>query len=69
MLHVGSVLKGVLTEDVIAHSLVNKSIFVKLAFPFSFGSTIADRLSWEVNEARKRNGLPPIEIEGECTVY
>jgi hypothetical protein len=71
ILHMGSVLKGALTEDglsAIAHSLVNKSMFVKLAIPYSFDST-TDSLSREVNEARKRNGFPPIEIEGECTIY
>ena len=72
MLHIGET-KGALTEDglsTIAHSLANKSLFVKLAIPDYFGPTCADfysigHLSREVNEARKRNGLPPIEIEGE----
>ena len=60
--------KVALTEDglsTIAHSLANNSVFVKLAIPDSFGSTTVDRLSQEVNEARKRNGLTPIEIKGE----
>jgi Ran GTPase-activating protein (RanGAP) involved in mRNA processing and transport len=60
-----------LTEDglsAIAQSLSNNSKFEKLAIPYDFGSATADRLSREVNEARKRNGLPPIEIEGEYTV-
>jgi Ran GTPase-activating protein (RanGAP) involved in mRNA processing and transport len=72
MLHMGSVLKEALTEDglsIIAHSLVNKSLFVKLAIPTCFSSTTADRLSREINEARKRNGLSPIKIEGEYTVW
>ena len=43
-------------------------MFVKLGIPCGFSSTTADRLSHEVNEARKRNGLPPIEIEGEYCV-
>ena len=66
MLHMGG-FKGALTEDglsEIARSLHNKLMFVKLAIPFNFGSTTTDRLSQEVNEARKKNGLPPIEIEG-----
>ena len=70
MLHIGGVM-GALTEDglsTIAHSLANRSIFEKFAIPYCFGSTTADRLSQEVNEARKRNGLPPIEIKGEYTV-
>ena len=49
----------------ITQSLASNSVFVKLAIPGEFGSTTADCLSQEVNEARKRNGLPPIEIEGE----
>ena len=70
MLHIGGI-KGALTEgglSTIAHSLANKSKFVKLAIPAIVGTIITYRLSWEVNEARKRNGLPPIEIKGECTV-
>jgi hypothetical protein len=67
----------------VAYSSANKSMFVKLAIPCYFGysstsllswnvpdhsaPTTADCLSREVNEARKRNGLPPIEIEGEYT--
>ena len=42
---------------------------MKLAIPFyGFSSTTADHLSQEVNEVRKRNGLPLIEIEGEFCV-
>ena len=77
MLHMGGA-KGALTEDglsIIAHSIANKAFFVKLAIPYDFsciipttGSTPADCLSWEINEARKRNGLPPVEIKGEYTV-
>ena len=70
MLHMGGI-KGALIEDGLsttAHSLANKSMFVKLAIPGIFGSATADYLSQEVNEARKRNGLPPIEIKGEYTV-
>ena len=70
MLHMGGN-KGALTEDgfsAIAHSLANKSMFVKLAIPGIFGYVTADHLSEEVNEARKRNGLPPIKVEGESTV-
>ena len=66
MLHIGG-FKGILTEDglsIIAYSLTNKASFVKLAIPDIFDSTTADRLSQEVSEARKRNELPPIEIEG-----
>jgi Ran GTPase-activating protein (RanGAP) involved in mRNA processing and transport len=61
--------KGALTENgisvIIAHSIVNKPLFMRLAIPYDFGSITAVRLRREVNEARKRNGLPPIEIEGE----
>ena len=70
MLHLGGV-KGALTEEglsTIAHSLANNSVFVKLAIPYGFDCTTADHLSLEVNEARKRNGLPPIEIKGEYCV-
>ena len=68
MLHMGG---GALTEvglSTIAHSLASKSVFVKLAIPGDFGSTTAYCLSQEVNEARERNGLPPIKIEGEYSV-
>ena len=57
MLHIGGN-RGVLTEyglASIAHSLANKSVFVKLAISYDFGSTTADHLDREVNEARKRN--------------
>ena len=70
MLHIGGY-KGALTEDglsTIAHSLANKSMFVKLAIPDIFGSSTADHLNEKVNKARKRNGLPPIEIKGEFTI-
>ena len=63
---------GALTEDgllTIAHSLANNSVFVKLVIPGVFGSTTANRLSQKVNEARKRNRLPPIKIEGEYCVW
>ena len=65
MLHIGGP-KGALTEDglsIIARSLASKSKFVKLAIPAIIGTITAYRLSQEVNEARKRNGLPPIKIE------
>ena len=68
MLHMGAGGKGALTEDglsTITHSLENNSVFVKLAIPNEFDLVIADRLNHEVNEARERNGLPPIEIEGK----
>ena len=67
MLHIGGI-KGGLTKkglSMIAHSLASKSKFMKLTIPRSFGSTTAGHLSREVNEARKRKGLPPIEIEGK----
>jgi hypothetical protein len=72
MLHIGGDKGAALTEDgllIITHSLANKSMFVKLAIPYVFGSTTADRLSQKINKARKRNGLPPIKIEGGYTVY
>jgi hypothetical protein len=63
---------GALTENgfsAITQSLANKSLFVKLAIPASFGCTVTgDRLRSFIHEARKRNGLPPIEIDGEYTV-
>ena len=71
MLQVGGA-KGALTEDglsTIAYSLANNSLFRKLAIPYNFVSTTADRLSQEINEARKRNGLPPIKIQGEYGLY
>ena len=58
-----------LTEDglsAIAHSLAKKSLLMKLAIPYNFGSTL---LSWNINEAREKNGLPPIEIKGEYIVW
>jgi Ran GTPase-activating protein (RanGAP) involved in mRNA processing and transport len=70
MLHMGGV-KGALTKDglsTIAHSFANNSLFVKLVIPAIFGSIFADRFNQEVNKARKRNGLPPIQIEGEYWV-
>ena len=65
MLHMGGS-KGALTGDglsTIAHSLANKSLFVRLVVPTIFVSTVL--LSREVNEGRKSNRLPPIIIEGE----
>ena len=70
MLHVGGG-EGKLTGNglsTIAQSLANHSLLVKLAIPESFGSTTADHLNQEINEARRNNGLPPVEIEGEYTV-
>ena len=70
MLHIGGA-KGALTEDglsTIAHLLINRSLFVKLAIPGIFGSPTVDRLNQVVNKARKRNRLPAIEIKGESTV-
>ena len=71
MLHIGDE-KGTLTEDgllIIAQSLANKSLFVKLTIPESLASTTAYHLvSWKVNKTRKTNGLPPIEVKGEYTV-
>ena len=68
MLHMGGG-KRELTKSglsTIAHSLANKSIFVKLVLLDRFPPS--DHLSLMFNEARKRNRLPPIEIEGEYTV-
>ena len=73
MLHIGGfqyAYKVALTEDgllKIAQSLINNSEFVKLAIPYDFYSTV-NHLSQKVDKARKRNGLPPIEIEGEYSV-
>ena len=67
MLHIGGS-DGALTKDglsAIAQSLANNPLFVKLAIPAFFSSATVDHLGREVNEARKKNGLPPIEIEGE----
>ena len=68
MLHIGEG-KGALTENglsTIVLSLANKSMFVKLVIPARFGSTTAIVCTCKkVNEARKRNGLPHIKIEGE----
>jgi ribonuclease inhibitor len=72
ILHMGGLIQGALTEDglsTIAHSLLNKSLLAKLVIPYSFSSATADCLSLEANEARKRNGLPPIKIEGEYIVW
>ena len=70
MLHMGD-LEGALTKDglpIITQSLVNNSEFVKLAIPGDFSSTTAKHFNLKVNEARKRNGLLPIEIEGEFCI-
>jgi Ran GTPase-activating protein (RanGAP) involved in mRNA processing and transport len=70
MLHIGGPgAKGALTRDglsTIAHSLGK---IVKLAIPIGFDHTAAGHLSRGVNEARKRNGLPPVEIKGEYVVW
>ena len=69
MLHMGGWDKGTLTKDglsVIVCSLAKNPEFVKLAIPVGYLSTTPSHLSREkVNEARKRNGLPPIEVKGE----
>ena len=71
MLHIGGRV-GALTEDglsAITHSLANKSLFVKLAIPAGFGCTAtAEHLGRYIDITRKRNRLPPMEIEGEYTV-
>ena len=67
MLHMGGD-RGTLTEyglSTISQSLANKTEFVKLAIPSGLYSAVVLRLEQEVNEARKRNGLLPIEIEGD----
>jgi hypothetical protein len=71
MLQMGGFLKGALTNhglSTIARALANKSLIVKLAIPARFGSTTAVSLGREVNEAREKNGLQPIEIEGEYCI-
>ena len=58
--------KGTLTEDglsAITQSLTYKSEFVKLVISSQFGSTTAFRLESEVNKARMKYGLSPIEIK------
>ena len=60
--------KGALTEDglsTITQSLDNNSEFVKLAISSEFLSTTVDYLRQEINEVRKRNGLPSIKIDDE----
>ena len=68
MLHIGE-LRGALTKDglsTITQSLVSNSGFVRLLINVEgFDSTAAGRFNQKINEARKRNKLPPIEIEGE----
>ena len=69
MLHMGGD-KGTLTEHgllTITQSLANKREFVKLTISQDF-ECISDHLTHEVNEARRRNGLLPIEIIGEYHV-
>ena len=69
MLYMSGV-KGALTEDglaTITQSLANNPEFVKLAISYQFDSTTS-RFRWKANEARKRNGLQPIEIEGEYCI-
>jgi hypothetical protein len=72
MLNVGR-FKGALTRDgvsIIVHSLASKSFFAQLLIPHYFCSAATDdHLSLEVNEARKRNRLPPIKIEGKCNSF
>ena len=68
MLHMGDSNLGVLTKgglSTITQSLRNNLEFVKLVTPTRFGSAASLQLKQEINEARKKNGLPPIEIEGE----
>ena len=60
--------KGSLTEDglsALTQPLAYKSEFVKLVIPSQFGSATAFQLECKINEARKKNGLSPIEIKGE----
>ena len=68
MLHMGrGDHKEMLTNNeisAIVQSLTNKSKFVKLVIPHPFDSTV-DQVSQEVNDIRKRNGLPPIKIKGK----
>ena len=68
MLQMGSLCKRALTKDglsTISQSLANNSAFVKLAISMGFDSATALRLKQEVNKARTKNGLSPIEIKGE----
>ena len=62
MLHMGGS-TGTVSENgllVIAQSLTN---FVTLVISSRFHSII-NRLRWRVSQARRKNGLPPIEIKG-----
>jgi Ran GTPase-activating protein (RanGAP) involved in mRNA processing and transport len=70
LLHIGGD-KRALTEDgllTIAQSLAKHPKFVKLAIPAIFVSTSHLNLEVYINASRNRNGLPPIEVKGECTV-
>ena len=65
MLHMGGA-KGALTEDgfsAIAHSLANKSKFMKLAIPDIFGSATAGRLSEEVIERGREMDFLPSKLK------
>ena len=67
MLHMGGG-KGALTEDGLSRitkSLTIKTEFVKLAISDEFNSVTTLRLEQKINKARKKNGLPLIEINGE----
>ena len=67
LVHMGG-FRGALTKHGllrIANSVINSSEFVKLAISIDFGNVIAFDLEQKINEARKRNGLLPIQIEGE----
>lgn len=71
MLQMGGLLNAGLTEgglSIVTQSLANNnSEFRKLVISSRFGSTVG-YLRGKVNETRKRNGLQPIEIEGEYCI-
>ena len=63
---------GYSTDAGLDISMFGYSTGAGLDIPVSFRCTTNNRLCRMVNEARKRNGLPPIKVEGEwyyCMLY
>ena len=70
MLQISDLYRRELTKDgisAITQSLVNNSVFVKLAISPVFGSATGG-LKQKINQTRWKNGLSPIEIEGKCCI-